>query len=107
MTIELETEVSAGRRIFTAVRVQTAAYLSAFIRTPLAWVLIGGIIAFTAWQTQLREGNRMACAATATTVDTQIFREVVAGGGDGTGTTPALFRACAGLSLPGPNWRRD
>lgn len=49
----------------------------------------------------IREGNRKACAATAITLDTQTFREAVAGG---LGGGAAFENACRGMSLPGPNW---
>ena len=105
MTIAAETELSEIRRTYNAVRAKVAGHLSAFFRTPLAWVLIVGIVAAIAWQGDLRAGNRLACAATSTTVDQQTFREAVAG--DGTAGGGRLFyQACAGMATPGPNWRR-
>lgn len=104
MTIAVDNEVSEIRRTYNVVRARVAAYLSSFLRTPLAWVLLAAIVGALAWQAQLRAGNRLVCAATSQTVDTQYFREAVAG--DGTAGGGRLFyQACAGMATPGPNWQ--
>jgi hypothetical protein len=105
MTIAAETELSEIRRTYNAVRATVAGKLSDFFRTPLAWVLIAGIVAALTWQNHLRAGNRLACAATSQTVDTQTFREAVAGNGTAGGGM-LFYQACAGMATPGPNWRR-
>ena len=48
MTVTLDTpgmaaEVSAGRRMFVYVRAKAAAQVAAFLKTPLAWVLVVAI----------------------------------------------------------------
>lgn len=104
MTIAADNEISEIRRVFNVVRARVAGDLSSFLRTPLGWVLIAGIIGALGWQAQLRAGNRLSCAATSQTVDTQHFREAVAG--DGTAGGGRLFyQACAGMATPGPNWQ--
>jgi hypothetical protein len=104
MTIAVDDEVSEIRRIYNEVRAKAVGYLGSFLRTPLAWVLLAGIVGALAWQAELRAGNRLICAATSQTVDTQYFREAVAG--DGTAGGGRLFyQACAGMATPGPNWQ--
>jgi hypothetical protein len=96
-------ELSSIRSLYVGLRVKAAWYLSRFLRTPLAWVIIAGIAFGTWWQSDLREGNRLACAATSVTIDQQIFRDGLDGG---TAGGINFHRACSGLALPGPIWAR-
>ena len=108
MTLALDTpamtaEISAERRMFVRVRETTARHLAAFLRAPAGWAMLVALLAATAWYADVREGNRQACAATAMTLDTRTFGEVI----NGTGGAPGgaqIQRACAGMPVPGPNW---
>ena len=96
-------EVSVARRMFVRVRAATAAQIGAFLRAPAGWVLLGSLLAATAWYADVREGNRRACAATAMTLDTRTFGDVI----NGTGGPPGgvqIHRACANMPVPGPTW---
>ncbi|MBM3507505.1 MAG: hypothetical protein FJX64_07245 [Alphaproteobacteria bacterium] len=96
--------VSAIQRLFATVRAVAARYLTEFLRTPLAWALLLGIGVATYAHADLREGNRMACAATSVTIDRQEFLGVAMDGGVLGGA--AFQRACEGMALPGPIWSR-
>ncbi len=99
---EMAAEVSAGRRMFTLVRVKTVRHILNFLRAPLGWVLLATLVYGTWWYSTIRVGNFRACAATATTMDQQQFRDVVAGNSLPGGA--AFARACAGMAVVGPNW---
>ena len=99
-------EVSAIGRTYVAVRAKVAQQLGTFLRAPIGWLMLAIVVALVGWQGHVREGNRMACAATSQAVDTQRFREAVAG--DATAGGGRLFyEACRGMSVPGPNWRQQ
>jgi hypothetical protein len=97
-------EVSAATRLFATVRAEAVRYFADFLRTPLAWVILVAIGAATYAHAGIREGNRVACAATSVTIDRQEFLGVAMDGGALGGT--AFQRACQGLALPGPIWAR-
>lgn len=91
-------------RLFARVRAEAAGYLANFLRTPLAWVILLAIGVVTYLHADLREQNRIACAATSVTIDQQEFRGVALDGGALGGA--AFQRVCEGLALPGPIWAR-
>lgn len=103
VTIAIEPAPRTVRSLFTATRVEVARRMLGFFRRPLGWVIVIALLGGNAWYGHLREGNRLACAATSVTLDTQTFREIVAGG---LGGGAAFERACRGLALPGPIWAR-
>lgn len=96
-------EVSTARRMFVRVRADTARHIRAFLRAPVGWAMLAALIAATGWYATVREGNRQACAATAMTLDTRTFGDVINGTGGPLGGVQ-FQRACAGMPVPGPNW---
>lgn len=105
-TPEMAAEVSTGRRMYIRVRADASRSIAGFLKTPLAWVLLAGLIATTWWYTTIRTGNYLSCAYTSITMDQQTFRDIVAGPANGVPGGPQFERACAGLVLPGPNWAK-
>ncbi|MBM3507503.1 MAG: hypothetical protein FJX64_07235 [Alphaproteobacteria bacterium] len=104
MTMVLPTpEVSAMRTLFARVRAEAMRSVTMFLRKPMGWLMIAAVLGGAGVYAHIREGNRVACAATSVTLDQQTFREIVAGG---LGGGPAFFAACEGMALPGPIWAR-
>jgi hypothetical protein len=92
-------------RLFAQVRAEAMSMVGSFLKTPIAWIMIVGVAAGTWVYSDLREGNRRACAATSVTLDQQTFRDVVMGN-DPIGGGVNFQRACEGMALPGPIWSR-
>ncbi len=106
-TPEMTAEVSPARRMFIRVRMRTAQSILGFLKTPLAWVFMAGLLGTIWWYSSIRAGNYLACAYTSITMDQQTFRDIVAGPANGVPGGPQFARACAGLVLPGPNWTQQ
>lgn len=105
MTMPIAVTGGSGMlRLFARVRADAVGYLANFLRTPLAWVVLVGIGVVTYLHADVRERNRIACAATSVTIDQQEFLGVAMDGGVLGGM--AFQRACEGLALPGPIWAR-
>ena len=73
------------------------AYLRAFLRAPLGWLLLAALVFAVAAEARVREGNRLACAAVSMLLDRQNFREVIAGPGRG---EIEIVRACLSYAVP-------
>ncbi len=99
------TGVSGMLRLFANVRAEAMAQVGQFLKAPVAWVMIAGVVGGTWTYSTIREGNRLACAATSVTLDQQTFRDVVMGN-DPIGGGVNFQRACEGMALPGPIWAR-
>lgn len=72
-------------------------YLRNFLRAPLGWLLLAGLAFGVTAEAQVREGNRLACAAVSMLLDRQNFRETIAGPGR---AEIEIIRACLGYAVP-------
>ena len=72
-------------------------HLVAFLKTPLAWVLLATLVGFGYMDASVRAETRLVCGAVSIMIDRQVF----AGAYDGVSPTKARFmRACEGSAQP-------
>ena len=72
-------------------------HLEAFLKTPLAWVLVAALVGFGYWDAAVRGETQIVCGAVSVMIDRQLF----AGEYDGVNRNQARFmRACEGFAQP-------
>ncbi len=96
----------AHRAVTAAVAPEADSAVLRFLRTPMAWVLIAGILVAGGVEGYLRHGNFVACATANELVDHQPFRNPITGVGRGMpdyepqGGMMRVIWFCQDLSLP-------
>ncbi|MBT3396186.1 MAG: hypothetical protein HOB82_00855 [Alphaproteobacteria bacterium] len=72
-------------------------HLKAFLKTPLAWVMLTALVGFASMDASVRAETRVVCGAVSVMLDRQLFT----GEYDGVSRTKARFmRACEGFAQP-------
>ena len=72
-------------------------HLMAFLKRPLAWVLLSALVGFCYMDASVRAETRVVCGAVSVMIDRQLF----AGAYDGVPPGKARFmRACEGFAQP-------
>jgi hypothetical protein len=72
-------------------------HFKAFLKTPLAWMLVAALVGFGYWDASVRAETRVVCGAVSVMIDRQLFAGVY----DGVNANQRRFMiACEGYAQP-------